>query len=287
MKRTRIEALTDWVSRQLDVHAESLVVHHVIAGETGGRILQWRVQPTDRADVIAMHIDEKATETALAWDGDQKFYVSSLGPDSSAPLEVMTLRIAGGSSDGMSLPETRVDTALTIRSMQQAEAAFKISVGSQGAVFRRYERMLEKADRRIEQLEGKYLEAVSAAEKLLSAAHDRKLASIRAEQELEQGRAWFETLQLLGPVAINSLSRKLGLPAVLPERTTPKDEILVRLLESIEPGQLEALRSVFRTEQFVALAQLFSTVQSERAAASPRQAPSPQDFHSTMSMRAP
>lgn len=150
-------------------------------------------------------------------------------------------------------------TGLIAQQMRHNEALAKSSHMAMGGTLQIMHRLLDRTMKHNERLLEQRMEAFEAIEEARSEKHEREMEMMEAISKQEMKTGIMEKVSLMLPTVVNKMSGK----ALLPETTTPKDEMLKAIVHSLRPEQVSKLQEVLDMEQLLPLLELIKTYQEE------------------------
>jgi hypothetical protein len=205
-------------------------------------------------DDLANDIERLSTEDAEGIGGTNKYGVFAYFGTSNDPSARHTFRVFAEETpqEGTGPSESADAKGLTAQHMRFTEANQKLTVGAFGETLRRFQGMLDRALEHNEKLMSGHIEMVEVMQGMLSQTQERNLAVNREVTQERRKDALFQGIRVLGPMVVNRLAGS----KVLPENTTPKEEIASQLMSSLSASQIEGLQSLLSPNQLLAAYEL-------------------------------
>lgn len=156
-------------------------------------------------------------------------------------------------------PTTR---GIVAQSMRHTEAIMKTSMGSVGVVMGTLQKMVTQQAEVIQRLTQERFDNLAVMEEAYMAKHTREMEMLVAGSAEERKDKLIEQISAMIPVAANKLMGK----KLLPESTTPREQMLRNVISTMDREQLNAVTSVLRPDQQLALFELIQAFQAEEEA---------------------
>jgi hypothetical protein len=263
-----MKKLDGWIRRQLFVATDygqctSFVISHVSLSKAGNVVGKVPVRPdigTDEIDPIISEIDLIVNTDVEGVGGFQKYMVQPTFEKSDRMHGRFVIKASEEREDNVdsSLDSEPPNKAgITSQLMRHLEAVQKTATAGTGNVIMMQNRIIDRQSEQIEIMQSKHLEMIELIENLKSHKHQRELETWEAQSKNENRKEVMDKILLLLPNVVN----KLGGRQLLPEKTTPGEQMLAGLLQSLKPEQVGALQSVLNPEQQM---QLFSLYENMR-----------------------
>jgi len=256
--------LTPWLKRvcfATDKGAlTKLELRQVVNGSPDSMVDSWLFNedtPKTEIEDLATEITARAQgDCEEAYDGPTQYTVLAFFDgnevhDSRAPA---TRFESSHRSDGSGFEESEPATAKGINSQQMRhnEVLVRMMVANTASMQQHAERVLERAYSRIHHLEEDRYKMIEMAEGMLNERSKRELAeAAERDKLLRYDEAW-QSARVLLPTVVNKLAGK----NLLPEKTTPTDEIVIRLIGSLTPDQFAKIQSVLDPMQIAGFGEL-------------------------------
>jgi hypothetical protein len=198
--------------------------------------------------------------------GTQRYRIEAYHGDSAAPTARFSIRTYGESEpedEGLS-SEPPTKSGLQAQTMRHLEAVMRITAMTQNRAFDAQQKMLTILQSQNEKLLEEKWKNFELVESLLSQKDEREIERAKAVQKLEMQEKLVDKVTLLLPTAVNRLFGGNSGQKVLPEKTTPMEEQLCALGETLQPAQLEELQRVLSTEQLMVFLDIFQNVNKKK-----------------------
>ena len=256
--------LAPWLKRCFFTeHAEGkltrLELRQMTHGAPDAAIESW-VFNEDSKSIVCEDLAEEIFQTAIAdgeeHDGPTKYTVLSYygGQDYPSGRCPATTVLSAKRSDGdyqeTEMPNSR---GFAAQQMRHNEALMRMLVSSGSTHMQHMERLLGKAYERIEGLEEERGGLLEVFETLQQNTHTRELENRDQDARLQNREDMLEQIKVLLPTVVNKLSGQ----KLLPEKTTPRDEIVHNLLASLNPDQLATLQAMLTPAQLAGFSELY------------------------------
>jgi hypothetical protein len=148
---------------------------------------------------------------------------------------------------------------LTAQHMRHVEAMMKQTIVGWDRSMRTLTEQNHMLSSTVEQLMGKHLSSLQLVEQLMTQDHQRKLESRKAEIWVKGTEEIVDKLKILLPHVVNrAAGRKL-----LPTKSSPGEQELVSLVETLRPEQLDRLKELFTPDQLLAVLSIVERVMKE------------------------
>jgi len=266
-----------WIERQLwddrdEGPATKFVLKHLDSNGRAGRIEIWSkaiehnakcvIMPEDEIPDLINEIGSASFDDAEGMAaGLQRYQLLCFVKHKPHAHSRFTFSTSAGTDDvddtGVSEPATH--KGLLGQMMRHNEALMRTTVMSSNQTLGMLARTVANQGEHIEKLLKDRREGFETMEDLKSQRHDRELSTIEATNREERYQAMFEKAQLLLPALVNRVSGK----KLLPESTTPMEEMLKTLAESFTEAQISAIMPTLKPEQQVVLVQFMEASQGE------------------------
>jgi len=149
--------------------------------------------------------------------------------------------------------EPPTQKGLTTQLMRHTEALTRLLVANGAQTQSHMQSMLDKAFKRVEELENDRMEAIRLVEQISNDTHGREIEMKKETAKIGRQQEAWESFKVLAPTLLNKVAGK----HLLPEKITPKAEIVHTLMASLTPEQIEALKGVFTPPQLIGFAELY------------------------------
>ena len=243
--------LARWLGPVLKKGATRIVLQQWTTADTEHPVCEW-----DQAERAA----ERDAETmrgltryaVTAWRGDAKAYFAR---------ELIT--IAGNPDGGLRETERADLGGIVSMLMRHTEAAVKMSIGAIAQITQTKDAELQRANARIEMLEGREWEATKLRAELIDNKHARDLEIRKIERGEKNAEEMIKLARQYGPLLLAKYAKSGVAGSVL------KEEILSGFFESLTQAQVDEIRAGhlhFTEAQQSMLAQMFIAY-AERAGA--------------------
>jgi len=255
----------------LDHHDEGKVsrleLRQIVHGEADAVVYTWSFEEEQLAELddLAQDIFTTAQADGEEHDGPTRYTVLAFFGGSPMPsARCASVRILSAVRSHGDFEETEPSNSrgLVAQQMRHTEVLMRQLVAMSGVQVDHAEKSLSRAYRRIEHLEEERSSFVDALEDLAQSSHDRQLEEADHKAKLKRREEMFEQVKILGPAVVNRLTGQ----KLLPESSTPQEEMIGELLSSLNPTQLETLRSIFTPAQMIAFGELFKARADAEAA---------------------
>jgi hypothetical protein len=235
---------------------------HIVLKGDAGHVQTYNISAdTDRTESLCESMAE-SVETDAETDGDGNgglqryqllFYHES---DPNKPVSRLAFRCGDGSEIRTADSEPATTDGILAQQMRHNEALMRTQVQSVNNILQIQQRSIEKLQTEKERLENDRFRFMEVHERMLSEAHSRHLAEQETEFEMLMKKQVADKLMMLAPTVVNRLTGH----KILPEKTTPKDEMIKNLSKSImgTPGKIEKIMSsgLFTMEELTVIASL-------------------------------
>lgn len=260
--------LSQWLRRQLfgrsDEKCARIVIKHVeVGGKVGNEVDSFPIEQISDNDIdmICTQIETSCLADAEGTKEFQRYAVMAYtvpegeGEKAKARsfgrcmLSFTSFSEDEFADDSSASSEPATKNGLLSQLMRHNESMHKMTIASMGHVISTQTRMLQQAQEHIEKIGHKDLETFELIENLMSQKHNRELESMKAVSNQESKEKIANQIVTLIPNIVN----RLGGKKLLPERTTPIEQMLSNLLKGMTPDQLGALQNVLRPDQQIAV----------------------------------
>lgn len=148
---------------------------------------------------------------------------------------------------------------LVAQAQRHVEAIMKQSVAVTGATMRTLVEQNTFLNNNVRAMMEKQLQTYAIMESMMSQRHERELAVKKQEVMLRGFEDIADKLKILLPHMVNkAVGRKL-----LPTRSSPGEQELASLVETIRPEQVDNLKKIFTPDQMLALLSVMERVVKE------------------------
>jgi hypothetical protein len=267
--------MESWIRKQVLIdrpegRCTRLVVKHVSGSRGGGNEIASIVVPDgvsgsdDWISSALSEIETSAHTDAGGLGGPQKYMVYAFFSESeSKPLARFPfLEHATDSEsedDGELESEPPTTRGLTSQLMRHNEALMRTSVMGFSQMMGTLQRQLAKQADVIEKLVNEKFETLDTIEELLTKKQERDIEAKSATMKQDLMEEAGKKLLLLAPMVVNKLVGK----TVLPQKSTPRDEILRNFLGSLNQDQLMAMSGILSPEQQAAIMEIGDSLEKE------------------------
>lgn len=244
--------IADWLRRQAFVDTDEkgictkiLVCQSSGAGKQGaeiGSIKMPKKPVTEDFNLMTQEIGLIATNDAEGLGGVQRYILLAMhkNDDGMAVGERHTFRIVGVVDDeDEGLAETPTKGGLVNQQMRHNEALMKIATMQSTHIISQQAQTIQRLTGQLEAMQSKHFDTVELMEDLMSKRHERELTAKTAGNKLDLQKEMVNKLMLLAPTIVNAAAKK----RLLPEKTTPIEQVLHSLLVSFTPEQFNGLAS--------------------------------------------
>jgi uncharacterized protein YidB (DUF937 family) len=214
----------------------------------------------DSKSIVVEDLAEELFQTAVAdgeeHDGPTKYTVLAYYGGQEYPsgrCPATTILSAKRSDGDYQETEPANGRGFAAQQMRHNEALMRMLVGSANTQSQHTIRALEKAYSRIEGLEEERGGLLEVFERLQQNSHERELENRDQDARLRNREDMLEQLKVLLPTVVNKLSGQ----KLLPEKTTPRDEIVHNLLASLNSDQLSTIQAMLTPAQLAGFAELY------------------------------
>lgn len=270
MDSTIRNKLERWIRHQVLVEDEALgrckrlLVRHVASGKAAQELGTFPIPR--KLDAESWFSETTGLIESLIFDdaegltGVQSYLVLSYfenRPDK--PGSRFTIRESASSEDTDEVEsEPPTKTGLLSQMMRHSEAAVRGSLMASGQIINTLRNQCSRQADTIEKLVSEKMAGLEMMERMRSEELERKILMRREENDEKMKGEIFDKVATLVPVVVNKLTGKNLLPA----KRTSMELVIQGLIESITQEQMNALTTVLRPEQTVALLEIFQSVQS-------------------------
>lgn len=274
--------LSQWLRRQLfgrsDEKCARLVIRHVeVGGKIGSEVDSFPVEEiTDNdIDMICSNIETTCLGDAEGTKEFQRYAVMAYAePEEDEKgkkkersfgrcmLSFSTISEDEYSDDNSASSEPATKAGLFAQLMRHNESLMKMTAASMGHVISTQTRMIQQNQEHIEKQGHKDLETIELIEGLMSQKHVRELETMKAVAGQEQKEKIANQIMTLIPNIVN----RIGGKKLLPERTTPVEQMLHNMLNSLTPDQLGSLQSILKPDQQLAVFEFMGKMKEQQEA---------------------
>lgn len=277
MALTHEKRLERFIRQQaFGVHEDKLVKFNFYHAPAGGKMrLIYEFKPSDAIieDDLKGLIDsfmEVLQSDATGMGGYQRYIIEG-EREGGVSGGRFTAKLYGedeGGSEYADQLDTEGPTTRGIVSQAQrhVEAILKTSMGSMGAVMGHMQRITMQQSEMIERMLAERYQNIQIIEEAMSKKHERELDSMLAASSEERKDRLIEQITTLMPVAANRLLG--GGKKLLPEKVTPREQMLKNVVHTLDPSQMESMMAALRPDQQIALLELLRSYQAEEEAKS-------------------
>jgi len=255
--------LCKWIRSQLYAVAETqgrftkIVIRHAKAGKLGaeiGIISIPKKASEDTIESIAADIDSQLVGES-GFSGIQKYLLLPYFADREKPLGRFVLRIRIEDEDeeegdelGSEGPSIR---GIASQQMRHNEALMRTHTVGTGQIISQQARIIQRQQDQIEVMQAKHIELMVTLEQLITGRHERDLESRRLDFSLKNKQEMVSRLMLLAPNVIN----RLGGKKMLPEKTTPVEQMIRGLLEGLDKDRMMKIMDagIFNQDEIMTL----------------------------------
>jgi hypothetical protein len=265
--------LTPWLRKiffseeeQKNGQLSRLELRRMSAGSPESCVETWRFDedsPKTNADLLSQEICQRCQDDSdESLDHVTKYIVMAYYEDyefssSQSPPALFRSMRQGDDFEGSEPPTQK---GLTTQLMRHTEGLTRLLVANTAQTQAHGERMLTAAFKRIEELENDKLEAIRLVEQISNDTHTREIEMKREVAKIGRQQEAWESFKVLAPTIVNKIAGK----HLLPQKITPKDEILHTLIASITPDQFETLKSLLKPPQLIGFMELYQ-IEAEEA----------------------
>lgn len=255
-----------------DSPLEQFLFYHAPAGGKGKQIWDRRIEsPITEAEIDPMISEfmEILESDAKGMGGMQRYQIEARREGTNASSGRFVAKIYG-EADEEDIDADPLDhegptsRGLVAQSMRHTEAMTKTLMGSLGVVMGTLQRTLAQQTEVNERLINQRFESLEIIEEAMTKRHERELEAMVVTAEQDRKDKFGEMIRGLAPVAVNKLAG--GGRKLLPEKTTPREEMINHILDTLDPDQAAKLQSILRPEQLIIMFELFAARQAESEA---------------------
>jgi hypothetical protein len=214
-------------------------------------------------DRMADDIDHSTQDEADQLDGLQQYIIyvfrSETGDKPTARFPLRQTSSAEEDQDNPSIQSEPASLAgIVAQQMRHNEALVRTSVGGWRDVIQVLQKMNSRLADQNEVLQSQLSQQRIVVDDAESKKADRDAEIAERKARERRMDTAFETFMPLIPAAVNMLSgRKL-----LPEKTTPERQMVVKFMETITPEQFTQMRNVLEPEQYGIVATMLADIQA-------------------------
>lgn len=198
---------------------------------------------------LAQLFESVAENFAGGVPGVQQFQLLAFYDDQDQPQSFYPFRKAGEQEGDGIVTEGPTGTGPMAQMMRHYEADRRITTQYASTLFSYMERLLDKAGKRIEQLEQQEQDAIELAKTVVmeqsQKQHERRIEIMKLERA-EKDR---DTIVKLLPAVANRVLGKEIIP-----QSDADSAIIEHLADTLEPDQVQKLAAVLRPEQWALIA---------------------------------
>lgn len=271
--RAAEETLSDFLSSlrfggELDEIGETcsrVELRQVISGAPNQPLRDWPILPDAEVEDLASEIVDYAAKDASSYPTPNRYVLVAYfaGDDYKFRRRSPTFLMRGldfqsdnhVGPDDVSESEPATSKGLLTQLMRHSEALARTLVGSQANLLQMYREELHSARAQSVRAQEMHVELIGLLEEVHSEKHQRELEAKKEERFGDMQKEIFEDTRALLPAVVN----KLGGRKVLPEKSTPKDEAIMRLMGSLDENQRDQIAQVLRPAQLATLMTLFES----------------------------
>jgi hypothetical protein len=228
---------------------DRLALRHISGGERQVDVSTFALpkDSVDDGDDLLSRIEEALEDDAEGLGGVQKYVLLAIA-DGRA-ISRLPLRVAAGLDEGAGLEPMDSEPAnskgLLGQLMRHNEVQTRLLAASVGQVVTTMQRTITRLQETCERADDRRLEAVEAAEQLLSRSHERAAMTQMVDDNRASKTAIFQTVKVAMPFLLHYLQKATGLQG----EDTPVGKLVGQLASSLEPEQLAALEKLLTPEQ--------------------------------------
>lgn len=215
----------------------------------------------DDLDTLITEIENICFDDAEGLGGVQKYRLMSYCKFKPEPKSRYTFRFAAGDTDedevGLTEPATK--QGLVSQMMRHCESYARINAHVSSQTISQLQRMNGKQAEHIENLLQERHEYFEMLETLKSQHHERELSTLEAASKEKRNEQIFDSARLLMPALVNRISGK----KILPEATTPTEELLKNFAESLNQDQMGKILQALNPTQQLAMLEFIQSTQKE------------------------
>jgi len=199
--------------------------------------------------------------------GTQKYLIQVHHEGSDKATAGFTVRLVGdGEEDNDEIfSEPATKQGLFAQLMRHNEVITRISSTVQATALGTMQKVTAKQEIMIDKLLEEKYNNLTILEQLLSQKQERDLEAAKVGHKMEMQDTLVSKLMLLAPTVINKLSGGGNSQKLIPEKTTPAEQQIASLAESMSEEQLAMLQKVFTMEQMIVWVDLFGQASEKQA----------------------
>lgn len=243
--------------------ANKLVVRHISAGNRfGNEVVVYQLSPSispDDLEVLVNQIEEVTVDDAegLA-SGLQKYAILAEREGGEKYPGRCLFAIAGSDDMEEGLDSEPANANGLVRQlMRHLEVVQRTAQMGTGHIIQMQARTIEQLAEQNQKMQSKHLEVIDNLEQLKSEQFAREIEAKREEVKMNVIKDMASKVQTLLPLVVN----KLGGKKLLPEKTTSGEQMVMGLMESLKPEQMEKIAEVLSPEQMTVIMQVYQNMQ--------------------------
>jgi hypothetical protein len=233
----------------VQVRPDRLALRHISGGERQVDVSTFALpkDSAEDADDLLSRIEEALENDAEGLGGVQKYVLLAIAEGRA--ISRLPLRTAAGLVEGAGIEPLDSEPAnvkgLLGQLMRHNEVQTRLLAASVGQVVTTMQRTITRLQETCELADDRRLEAVEAAERLLSRSHERAVMTQMVEDNRASKTAIFQTVKVAMPFLLHYLKKATGLQG----EDTPVGKLVGQLASSLEPEQLAGLEKLLTPEQ--------------------------------------
>jgi hypothetical protein len=237
-----------------------LTLRHAMGGNKAATVLDLEVNPNESSIDVASRFEEAANDDAEGLGGLQSYVLSSYFtavPDKIRERLSFRLAKESDSDDEINNTEAPTERGITQQLMRHNEANARVMTMGMAEVVRQQNRMIERISQTNETLMDKHFNVLELYEKMLISDSARDIDKMKVTSEIHRTDQVVEKMMVLAPAVVNRFMGK----NMLPEKATPAEMMVMTLMKSLKPDQMNTIMSAMEPEQQLMIVELMQSQQ--------------------------
>lgn len=185
--------------------------------------------------------------------GTQKYLVQTHHEESNKPSAGFAIRMHADNDEEDIFSEPATKQGLLAQLMRHNEAIMRSTSHMQASVITNMQKTVARQESMINNLVDEKFNNIVVMERLLSNQQERDIENAKAGHKMELQGQIVNKLMLLAPTIVN----KLGKGKLLEEKTSPYEQQISSLADTLTEEQLGALQKIFTPDQLLVLIDVF------------------------------
>lgn len=234
-----------------------------LGGDVGSVIVPSDVT-TDGISELAQEIEDKCLADSEGIGEAQRYQVSPLYSNVSAPNARFIIRIENTSSEALAIPTNSEDVQAHL--MRHNENIMRLNVGMPGTMMQQAQRLITRQQDHIETLTEKIYQQMDDRLKIYAMMEEMLSRRLEREHEAEIQKSKLETINEVGGKVIALLPaivNRIGGKKILPETTTPEGMAIRDFMKTVTKEQMGVLMNTLTPNQSMTILALYQQFQQE------------------------